>query len=432
MSVAVYSAEGEIRADVDLYRGTDLAKIWYNSFRKHVVEPWQKLAPAPDVSIITMHLSWYVKSHFFSPILSAYRNEVFQFLRDDFRPSNIFCLIDDIYRCQFRMLNGSVQFYFRLGEILRWRNIESLLADMLADEVVRGPLVRESSTNPFDRSPLIAINQPVSTLLRYVREPKLPRVYLSYPISEPKKAFARGELASMHETNDFRHYFLEKFTTFDPVTIDELPLKYVAEKYDASLLEEANQLVGSLFSQDLLSRTEEEGNKALKLRTFFSNSLLKDAKLAIREQDLWQRGNDEYDRSLISEKPMDIPSLSYQEVRGITIGGDSDDEHSELERQVRLRDLRLIDQSDCVITFRPTRGKDRWSDGTAAEAQYALDTRKRLFVIRDATDAPLRSPPFGQDLPEHNRIEESDLDRPDKRASVFQKVENIVRQRVKP
>src|SRR6202007_2176483 len=132
---ALYEAEADIQADVDLNSPNDLSKIWSRSFHTNVVEPWKERGDPADISIITMHLSWYVASHFFSPLLSSDSDGIKGFLRDEFRPTNVVCLIDDIYRCQFRMLHHPIRFYFRLGEIIRWRNIEMMLTDMLAEAV---------------------------------------------------------------------------------------------------------------------------------------------------------------------------------------------------------------------------------------------------------------------------------------------------------
>ncbi len=431
VTVQAYFAEDEIRPDVDLYRPNELGTIWYNSFRKHVVQPWRNSRQASDIEIISMHLSWYVASHFFSPILSNNRSEIFEFLRDDFKPNFVIPLIDNVYRCQKRMWDHQIRFYFRLGEILRWRNLEVILADMLADAVAEPQhSLRSPASYPFERSPVFAIDHPVTSLTRYVLKPEEPRVYLSYPITEPRFLGSTGDKSAILETNEFRHYFTKAFTAFDPVTIDELPLKEIADQHDLRRIEAAQSLQDALFGQTLFSKAESDELKQARLRTFLSTWLDKDARLTLRSSDLWPRDDSEVKYSLIGTPPAPEQELSYQEVRGITVGGDSDDEHSELARQVRLRDFRLIDQSDCVIVFRPTRGKERWSDGTAAEARYALDTRKRLFVIHDEKDAPLRSPPFGQDLAEHNRVEVSGLENEEKRSEVFDQVQNLIRSRL--
>jgi hypothetical protein len=408
-----FSAEGGLNPKT-LIPSRDLMDQWWESFDKHVVQPWDG-GDEKTLSVITMHACWQVQSHFFSPLISPHREPLIDFLRARYKPDFIITLIDDIYRCQHvianRDENGEIRgFSFSLAELLRWRNVEIILSDMLAMAVCDRAL---SELYPYARSPVIAVNHPVRTLLRYCYEPTLPRVYLSYPISAPRKALDSGDPSPVAETNHFRTYFSRELTAFDPVTIDERPLSLLLQKSRRGIAEKLREILKARTEALCRKVSADLGtDEKQTIVTDFTSELdtliteaLEDRYLQLSTADRWPRPGEDPD-SLKGEAQIDFKWLSMQQIGGIA--SEIDKRQSEIDRQIRFRDYRLIDQADCVVIYRPNYGgRADWSGGTSAEARRALfEVKKPLFVITDpSADTPLNEGPFGMDLEGHNRIE---------------------------
>jgi len=71
-------------------------------------------------------------------------------------------------------------------------------------------------------------------------------------------------------------------------------------------------------------------------------------------------------------------------------------EKSETQRNIELRDFRLIDQADCVLAYRPRYGRKDISQGMRAEIIYAKDVRAIpipvVHVHRPEVDGELDDP----------------------------------------
>lgn len=424
--VQAYPAEGRLAIDTALTAPNDLLDLWYSSFQQCVVEPWKK-APANGecISIVTMHLAWLVKSQFLSPLLSHHRPAILKFLRDKFKPDYIFTLIDNVYTCQSRITQHELTVGFRLAEILRWRNIETILADTLSENVITHQN-HDRRLYRHERSPILSVNQQLETFFRYILQPKTPRVYLSYPITAPRALAARtGSTQPIDEINHFRHHFSTIFTAFDPLTIDERPLAEIPRRYEKKLITTTRAAIHSVMMDQSLSQI----HKSRELLKIFKDSR-EDAQTTLKKSDLWPRQGEEL-TSLNGASQKDVCGLSLREVIEVTEGVQN--QHSEIDRQIQTRDFRLIDQADCVITYRPTYdGRPDWSGGTAAEVRYALAEHKPVFIIADKdNDSSLNEPPFGPDLPRHMRFEVKNLADKKMREKVFEDVQKRVASRVK-
>jgi hypothetical protein len=375
----------------------DLMDAWYKRFQANVVEPWKALHDEkPAAAIISMHLSWQVESHILSPLVSPHAIDILNFFRDDFRPSHVVTLIDNIYRSQKVIAHEG--YNIRLGELLRWRNIETILADMLANLVATNDYTHDKAIYPFEHSPALAVNHPADIVPRYIQR-NVPRIYLSYPISAPRRIYKKTRSKEpIHEINRFRNYFSRKFVAFDPVTIDERPLNVIRENSDKELRD------ATLAQFEKILTRKQSDAKKLKLLTARLDASRADRRVSLRTADVWERDAAEYARSMRGLGPADIDGLSIEQISGITVGANK--QHSEVDRQIRMRDYRLIDQADCVVTYRPTYKDDAgkvdqdWSGGTAAELHYAyVQAKKPVFVITDpVADGNLNEGPFGADL----------------------------------
>lgn len=141
-----------------------------------------------------------------------------------FRPTKIITLINDIYlhwECTERHARG-VEYRGRpsLLELLDARRAEIFLGELISGQVPEKP--------PHY---VLAVCHPLRTLFRLLfGGASLRTIYLSFPISGPRKQLLEGSEKGVQEVNDFLKevYVFEACTPnivlFCPLSIDELPL----------------------------------------------------------------------------------------------------------------------------------------------------------------------------------------------------------------
>lgn len=151
-----------------------------------------------------------------------------------FGPSHLITLIDDIYDVWHRTtVRAGSQRYVgvpTLSDLLEGRRSDLLIGDLIA-----------SHSSPDVKNWLLATKHPARTLHRllFLRPHELKTVYLSFPISEPRR-MQRGEIgkhtglepsnSGVGEINGFLRRAAEldredsHSVMFCPLTIDELPL----------------------------------------------------------------------------------------------------------------------------------------------------------------------------------------------------------------
>jgi hypothetical protein len=194
-------------------------------------------------------------------------------------------------------------------------------------------------------------------LYRYLAEPEIIRIYASFPIGEPRRAPPDQRAQLTKEIDSLRTALSAEFTVFDPLTIDELPIKYALEKQTAD---------GKNPDTIELEETAQWNIPA-------EETLCPEP----RRSTLFPKSDAE-----------DVATRAHPA------------EKTEIERHVEKRDQRLIDQSDCVVIYRPTYNKtEAWSAGTRHEAYYAFQTGKPVFVIHDpSVDGALAPDTLGIEL----------------------------------
>lgn len=372
----------------------DQQELWRNSFVK-AVDRWKQEKPRPKYAFLSLHVTWQARSQFFSPLAwrmpPTFEDTLIDRLKDDFRPRHCVTLIDDVYTVQKRIRERG--YNFRLIELLRWRNVEMLMTDLLSQHIVPDECRKKDRKKyPFEHSPIIAVRQPLSMLYSFLFDPEKPRIYVSYPISEPRRIAERdGTDEPIEEINRFRSTLHEIFTVFDPVSIDERPMQILFNKNSPVEQTDLNTAIA-----EAIARTNAEGGDlaaALEasLKEFLSARL--NDEIVLRAENMWP--GIEFD-TISEEDPTDV-RLSLNEVEEIAT--ESGEGGSEIDRQIRSRDFRLIDQADYVVVYRPTYCRDRWSGGTLEEVRYAHETGKRAIIIRDpGADGQLRHGPFSFDL----------------------------------
>lgn len=295
-------------------------------------------------------------------------------------------LIDNVHTC--RHIITSKEYPYTLDQIITWRDIEQMVTEMLA-----GRIFPEKSI--FDKSKVFAINHCLKTIADLLFSKKMFQLYTAYPISKirtieqfareyknmsvdevfvemkkEKKEIREGDEAILKavgneipdsnlagiaeelklQNKEFREFFNNAFISYDPSTIDEIPLVVKGEK---------------------------------------SNS----DSITIGPEDFWEAvcapedrlaGRDIFDELGSIEIPVaEIKALA------VTRLSDKDRKGTSIKRQVRSRDLRLIDQADGLIAYRPTLGGP-WSDGVYQEVDHVnRHLHRPFFVIKDKRDGPL-------------------------------------------
>ncbi len=361
-------------------------RVWYSSVRRKM-----EMLLSADYAFLSLHLSYRWYNRFQSPLSwrPAASETLIQLVGKTFEPDYCVCLIDDIQAAQHRIAVGPEAIHLRLAELLTWRNVEVMLTDLLTQQtVLRRKGIHDSPEFPFDRSPVVSGGHPPEMLFRYLFQPHRARVYASYPIGR-----TRDDPARRAEIDDFRSGLHAAFCVFDPVTIDELPLQALLEAPN-SLLDLSASLRWPLDSENTLNGQTVSDIKGLK-----------------RDQ--------------------------IQEIAQLVDGRD----RTELEFSVEERDLRLIDQADCVVVYRPQYSTGLSADdeeyqkptgGTKAEIDYALKTARPVYIVHDPkVDGSLRRKVLAPHLPigDDHYIEQEGLSEPENRRSALKVLVERLKQR---
>lgn len=424
----VYGAEDILDSTFLTRPARDQQDLWRTTFLK-ALNRWKYEQPRPKFAFLSLHLTLQSHSQFFSPLAwripPDFEDTLVKHLSEDFRPRHCITLIDDVYTVQRRIREHG--YNFRLIELLRWRNVEMMMTDLLAQHVIPNECrIEDRERYPFEHSPVIAVRHPTSMLHSFLLAPEIPRIYASYPISEPRRiAEKTGSNAPIQEINRFRSALHEKFTVFDPLSIDERPMQILMSK--APKFEEAN--LRSVIDE-ALSKSGKEGidlapelERSIKAHVGVNQS----DEIVLRAANMWPGIECE---TLSGDDPTDA-RLSLNEVEEIAT--EIGEEGSEIDRQIRSRDYRMIDQADYIIVYRPTYCRKEWSGGTYHEVLYARAVGKRSIIIRDPeSDGPLADPPFGLDLPPRDVFDKvRNLDLPENQAQVLSAVADDIAESAK-
>ncbi|MBI4487496.1 MAG: hypothetical protein HY694_00290 [Deltaproteobacteria bacterium] len=141
-------------------------------------------------------------------------------------------LIDDVYTkwYQTERRSGGLEWKGRpsLAQLIEARRDEIFLGDVLATNLASGG-------NEL-RNYVIAVHHPARVLSHLIFNSHPRMIYLSFPISEPRRLLQQGDSSGISEINDFlkrafaREKDSEATVCFCPLTIDELPLTVLKGK----------------------------------------------------------------------------------------------------------------------------------------------------------------------------------------------------------
>lgn len=357
--------------------------------------------PSTRAIIVPVHLTFMYADQILSPLSWLPRkfgqdqtSLLHAFMRA-IRPDLIINLIDDIHYVQSRQKRKG--YGLELRDILKWRELEVLVADYMANDVIRDG-IEPNETDQYAHSPLVAVRHTRNMLYKYIFEPDTPRLYASYLISEIKRLDTKPVRAKCmtQQVNTLTSALDGEFCLFNPLTIDELPLRNLVRP--------------------------ERGKKKLSAKVIHA--------LATR----WLMPDTP---SLTRDAVREIKDVSRPELAAV-FKPHSLDGKGQVERQVRARDMRLIDQSDAMVVYRPTnklkpRGGSFWGGGCLEEFRYAQFLMSRrsdfhIYVIVDRKDKPVNDNIGASDGP-LSRIEgritvikneELDLDIPEHQSRILE------------
>jgi hypothetical protein len=377
----VHLTRAEIDGDFfDLYRTYDER---LKKFSEEIAKLRKNKQP-PRCIFIHTHLTHFMTGHIRSWLGCANRQ-----LFDGLNIRKIINLIDNVYSCQREVQNDG--YSFSLSQFTTWRDIEQMVTEAIATILFPGQ-------SQFETSKVIAINHCLHTVADAIFSETKPQIYMAYPISK-----IRDIALLAHK--------------FGNITIEELDENAVKnfigderESYYLKLLKESLQK--ELSQQTLGNVIEYLQGQILHFRQSFSSrfvaydpstidevpliaevaTLPEAGKVSIDPRDRWPLTCEPQHRlagrDVFSSADDRIEILASQ-IRELLIPGTQAAKKTSIERQIRSRDFRLIEQSQGLVAYRPTMG-GRWSGSVLKEIEHVRRLKRPFFVIKDATyDGPL-------------------------------------------
>lgn len=300
---------------------------------------------------LRMHLSYFRNSEVFLPPLP----NLFLSLLNKMPNSrlNIITLIDDVYsiwqKIRARAARMPPGTDLRLRDIMIWRSIEMSCAESIRHHLESMVHDHKSRVGCYH----VSTRHPYSTFENLIFEKYPRRVYLSYPITS-----TRGNPAAVEEINRFRREAHALGSTvhaavFDPVAIDELAL---------------------------VKAQRESGDSG---------------DVVVERSYRWPLGVD-VPLAEEPEWPIRLPAQEVSEVLGGSGGRKGD-----VEDQIRSRDYRLVEASNCLAVYRPFFGGKK-SEGVDAEIKHAVEHGREVVAYHPRKDqtsvGQATTHPFGSNI----------------------------------
>lgn len=270
----------------------------------------------------------------------------------EWRPDMVVVLIDDVYAVKRRIqLKG---FDFSFAQLYDWRATELMFADQIG---LVSSYVQEQTKGEraFCDSVVVSVKHPLAMLGRMVLDRARPRIYASFPISSTRKSMEKRA-----EINQFRRKLHELFVTFDPLTIEELALLYEegnpARNRDSyHPTEDANGSSKNIADQRWDCRVCESGDY---------------------EPMVWEPHSS---ANHAGKTELFYPLRFSPDELSELWGEEAGERTSIVHDQVTHRDLRLVDQADFVVCYRPYRD-GQTSGGVTREVTHANQIGKPVFA----------------------------------------------------
>lgn len=254
----------------------------------------------------------------------------------EFSPTRIVTLIDDVYVKWYRTETRAVDAPYKgtptLEQLLDARRAEIFLGELIATNI-----------NPQALYYVLAVRHPARTLYRllFVPHQELTTVYLSFPISGPRKLLSENDDSSgIFEVNEFLKKANDfesknpKVACFCPLCIDEYPLLWAPEE----------KKQGKKYK---VFRMKDRWN----IRKFYGDEIL----LTV-------------DSNLPAK--IEMPSKQVDHAEGF------------IRRDVALRDYRLVTQADRLAVFNPW-FNGRETKGVRNEIRFAIRNNIPCHIYQD-------------------------------------------------
>jgi hypothetical protein len=278
-------------------------------------------------------------------------------------------LIDDVYDTRTRLRHDGrllldefgaaseseciQQAIRQLLQVLHWRMQEIFSSEYLANSVTGG------------KHFLFPIKHPCQTLFKLLYELHTPRVYLSHPISEPRRLLVRPQQQRkqegahcMQEIQQLSSFLRQSFTLFEPTAIDEL-------RFVRTLLDGREIVVPILSERWALP--EDEGRLLWIRPEQYGDKLAFDCDLSLTLRQFTQKPKNKQAKQTLQAVAESTRIFSEQ-----------------LEAQVNARDHKLVEQSDGLAVFRPFYRGNR-STGVEEEIKHV----QKLVVVGRASMKPV-------------------------------------------
>lgn len=250
-----------------------------------------------------------------------------------FNPTLIITLIADVYDMWWRTESRAK------GEAWRGRpTIEHLLGGRRS-EVLVADLIALECGKPI-RSLVIAVGHPCDTVAKCVFNDRVKVVYLSFPISEPRRMAKKGDNSGLQEVSRFIAAAHERqrqpgsnLAFICPLAIDELPLREASKGITEATL---------AFDRDA-------------------------ARWSL--SDFWP-----------AAERMAVPPAPYCDLRTEEV----QEAVGSIKTDVAWRDFRLAEQADMLAVFNPVfNSRDEVSGGVANEVSFATRFGHPIYIHQD-------------------------------------------------
>jgi hypothetical protein len=268
--------------------------------------------------ILSLHLSFAERGNRCCPVdLEALAR---------WKPNIILTLIDDIYSVKRRI--QAKRYTFSLAQLYDWRITEQMLADQVG--ILAGSLSeelkKEGSPHVHCESLVLAVKTPILSVARLIGRIDHVRAYASYPITS-----TRGSVELKSEVNSFRKRLHETMPTFDPLTIEELPLLNFTPSDGA---------IDYDVSKGPASKPGDEASKRWDCR--IGNGIL--APL------VWEP--DQIREATGKTEPFFPVRIEASEMEELSLP-EQGEGYTTIHDHVEIRDIRLVAQADIVVCYRP-------------------------------------------------------------------------------
>ena len=324
--------------------------VWIEAFLK-IQDKIKK--DNPLFAFISLHVVYLWKKRFFSCVDWDHLITI--------QPKVILTLIDDIYDIHTRVVNSQKAHgakipkgSYNLFEILSWRLREIHTCNLIAKHLFVNPecfpytdrFIKEEKITrlqhlhneikqvfgkPLDHF-VVSIKQSPQEFYKLLFERKKLKIYLSFPISEPRR---RDDKAYFKQLRKWRHKMHQNFISFDPSAIDEL-------RFNEN---EKGKIITGRLKDRIPYQTEPP----------------------------------------IVNPPIGVPdSWPLKELQTI---------RDFVSQQVSERDYKLESQSDLIVMWRPLYGKKNHT-GVEAEAVFAKAKGIPIHSYHPSEDQLLADKPF--------------------------------------